>query len=91
MWQKSVTRTVTVSNPTGLHARPSVAIASTVKKFQAKVEIRRGNQVVSASDVLQLLTLGAPQGTELTLMAKGPDAEQVLDALEGLFADGFGM
>ena len=91
MWQKAVTRTVLVSNPTGLHARPSVAIASTVKKFQAKVEIRRGNQVVNAGDVLQLLTLGAPQGTELVLMAKGPDAEQVLDAIEGLFADGFGM
>jgi len=41
--------------------------------------------------VLQLLTLGAPQGTELVLMAKGPDAEEVLTALESLFADGFGM
>jgi phosphotransferase system HPr (HPr) family protein len=91
MFQKSATRTVVVSNPTGLHARPSVAIASTVKKYQAKVEIRRGNQAVNAGDVLQLLTLGAPQGTELVLVAKGPDAEEVLNALEGLFADGFGM
>jgi phosphotransferase system HPr (HPr) family protein len=91
MWQKSATRTVVVSNPTGLHARPSVAIAATVKKYQATVEIRRGNQTVNAGDVLQLLTLGAPQGTELVLMAKGPDAEEVLTALESLFADGFGM
>ena len=91
MFAKSVTRTLTVSNPTGLHARPSVAIASTVRKYRSKVHIRRDNQVVDAGEVLQLLTLGASQGTRLTLTAKGPDAEEVLDALETLFADGFGL
>lgn len=91
MLQTNATRTVIVSNPTGLHARPSVAIATTVRKYKSKVEVRRGKQVVDGGEVLQLLTLGAPQGTELVLTATGPDAEQVLDALEALFADGFGM
>lgn len=91
MFAKTATRTVTVSNPTGLHARPSVAIATTVRKYKSKVQIRRGNEVVDAGEVLQLLTLGAPQGTTLILTAKGPDAEEVLDAIVVLFADGFGL
>ena len=48
-------------------------------------------QTVNAADVLQLLSLGASRGTELTLSAAGPDAEQVLDALAQQFADGFGL
>jgi len=91
MFAKTATRTVTVSNPTGLHARPSVAIATTVRKYKSKVQIRRDSQVVNAGEVLQLLTLGASQGTKLTLTAKGPDAEEVLDALVVLFAGGFGL
>jgi phosphocarrier protein HPr len=91
MAQKTATRLVTVSNPTGLHARPSVAIATTARKFQSKIEIRRGNHAVDARDVLQLLTLGAPQGTELSLTAQGPDADEAIDALVALFAEGFGL
>ena len=91
MSQKTATRTVTITNPTGLHARPSVAIATTVRKYKSKVQIRHDSEAVDAGEVLQLLTLGAQQGTELTLTAHGPDAEEVLDALVKLFAGGFGL
>jgi phosphocarrier protein HPr len=84
-------RDVVVSNRTGIHARPSLAIANTVRRFNSEVEIRNGNQAVNAKDILQLLSLGAAQGTRLTLTATGPDADQVLDALELLFRDHFGM
>jgi len=85
------TRQVVVLNPTGIHARPSLAIANTVRPYDAEVKIRNGRTVVDAKDVLQLLSLGAAQGTELTLVAKGPDADRVLDAMEQLFRDGFGL
>lgn len=85
------TRRVTVVRRAGLHARPCLAIANTVRRFNAKVEICRGREKVNAGDVLQLMTLGAPQGTELTISASGPEAEPALDALEHLFADGFGL
>jgi phosphocarrier protein len=37
------------------------------------------------------MSMGVPEGAEITLSAQGPDAEEVLDALVGLFADDFGM
>jgi phosphotransferase system HPr (HPr) family protein len=87
----SATRKVIVINPAGLHARPSLAVAQTVRASQSKVEIRTAGLTINAADVLQLLSLGAGRGTELTLSAEGPDAEQVLDRLAQQFADGFDL
>lgn len=78
---RSAKRTAIVTNPAGLHARPSAAIAQAVRRFKSKVQIRSRNEVVDAGSILELLTLGAKQGSELVLTAKGPDAEQVLDAV----------
>jgi phosphocarrier protein HPr len=78
---RAAKRTVIVTNPAGLHARPSAAIAQAVRRFKSKVLIGSRNEVVDASSILELLTLGAKQGSELVLTAKGPDAEQVLDAV----------
>jgi phosphotransferase system HPr (HPr) family protein len=87
----TATRKIVVLNPAGLHARPSMAIAQTVRGSQSHVEIRTARQTIDASDILQILGLGAPQGTELTLRATGPDAEAVLDRLAEMFADRFGV
>jgi phosphotransferase system HPr (HPr) family protein len=85
------TRHVVVLNPAGLHARPSLAVVQTVRRFQSKVEVQTSRQTVDAGDILQLLGLGAIQGTELTLSATGPDAEQALDALAEQFHNCFGL
>ncbi len=91
MVNHTATRKVTILNPAGLHARPSLAVAQTVRGSQSKVEIRSPSQTVNAADILQLLSLGATQGTELELSATGPDAEQVLDVLAQKFADRFDL
>ena len=59
MSPETSTRTVTVTNRHGLHARPSVIIVKTVQKYDAQVTIRRGNQIVDAASILDLLSLGA--------------------------------
>lgn len=87
----SATCKVVVLNRAGVHARPSLAIVETVRQSKSKVEIRSPRQAVDAKDILQILGLGASQGTELTLAAHGPDAEDVLEKLAALFASHFGM
>ncbi len=91
MVSPSATRKVTVLNPAGLHARPSLAIVQTVKGSKSKVEARTARQTIDAGDILQILGLGAVQGTELTFSAIGPDAEQVLDTIVDLFTNRFGL
>ena len=79
-------RSVIVTNPAGLHARPAGAIVKAVHRFKSKVKIRKENEEVDAGDILELMTLLAPCGTELLLTAKGPDADQALDAVVQEFA-----
>ncbi len=87
----SFTRRLTVHHRPGLHARPSLAIVKTVQRFQSKVRLRNGHQEANASDILQVMSLGVPEGAEVTFTAEGPDAELVLDALAKLFANDFEM
>jgi len=91
MRRRSATRRVVVTHPPGIHARPSLAIVKTVRQFRSKVRIRSGDQEADASEILEVMALGAPCGAELTLSAEGPDADSVLDALAQLFADHFGL
>ncbi len=90
MSQTKATRTVTVTNPEGLHARAATLIASHLSELPAKVELIKGGQRVEGTNVLQMLSLCALQGEQLLLEATGRDAEAALDALVELFENGFG-
>ena len=89
MSEPAATRTVVVTNRQGIHARPASEIAKLARTFDAKVVIAKDFEQVDATDVLQLLMLGAGQGESLRLEATGRQAEEALDALEQLFVRNF--
>ncbi|NQU20212.1 MAG: HPr family phosphocarrier protein [Candidatus Nealsonbacteria bacterium] len=90
MSETKATRTVTVENEEGIHVRAADLIAKQVRQFDAKVVLAKGSHRVEGTEVLQILSLGALPGDQVVLEADGADAEQVLDAMARLFADGFG-
>ena len=81
---------MTVTNPEGLHLRPANALASLAKDFSSAVQVSHRGETVDGKSIMSLATLGAGQGVRLTIFATGEDAEEALDAIEALFADGFG-
>jgi phosphotransferase system HPr (HPr) family protein len=87
MSEQKTTRTVVVTDPAGVHARTAVAIAKVVRKFRSKVALSNDFRQADATDVLQILSLVAPCGSQVLVEATGPDAAEVLDAIEPLFAD----
>jgi len=90
MSEPRATRTVTVENEEGIHVRAADLIAKQVRRFDAKVVLTKDSRRVEGTDVLQILSLGTLPGDQVVLEADGADAEEVLDALTRLFADGFG-
>ena len=88
MSEQKANRTVIVTDPAGVHARNAVDIAKVVRKFRSKVVVSKDCQQAEATDVLQMLSLVMPCGTQVLLEATGPDAEDVLNAIEPLFAAG---
>ena len=83
------TRTVTVRNPEGLHARPADLLVRMASVYQSDILIGRDGELVDCKSILSLLTLGAAEGTALTVSAEGGDAEEALNAIEELFEAGF--
>lgn len=84
-----VTRAVVIVNTEGLHARPADMLARTALKYRSKIEVLCRNERVDAKSTLNLLILGATQGTEIILVAEGEDAEAAVEALANLVAGGF--
>jgi phosphotransferase system HPr (HPr) family protein len=80
-------RTVVVSNPQGLHARPADMFVKTACRFTSKVEIVKGFERVDGKSILSLLTLAAGHGTELTIETTGDDAESACQALADLITN----
>jgi phosphotransferase system HPr (HPr) family protein len=78
---------VVVTDPAGVHARAAVDIVKVVRKFRSKVVLSKDRQQAEGTDVLQMLSLGMQFGSQVLLEATGPDAEDVLDAMEPLFAE----
>jgi phosphotransferase system HPr (HPr) family protein len=79
-------RNVVISNPQGFHMRPLTAFVELARKFQSAVFVCKDDQRRDGKSPLELMTLGADQGTELVLEVTGSDAPTALDALAELLA-----
>ncbi len=83
-------RRVRVRNPLGIHARPAALIATAAAGADVRLRRLPDGPDAAAASLTRLLVLGARQGDELELSARGDDATEVLDRLVALFDDGFG-
>jgi phosphocarrier protein HPr len=85
-----VTRAVVIVNHEGLHARPADMLARAALKYHSRIEVLCRSERVDAKSTLNLLILGATQGTEIIIEAEGDDAEEAVEALAALVTSGFG-
>ncbi len=85
----ALSRTVTIPNRRGLHARAAAKFVTLAERFGASVDVIRDGQDVSARSIMGLMMLGAGQGAEIEIRAEGWDAKEALDALAGLVEAGF--
>jgi len=84
-----LTRSVTISNKRGLHARAAAKFVMMAERFGASVDVIRDGQSVSARSIMGLMMLGAGKGAAIELRAEGWDAKEALDALAALVESGF--
>ena len=88
------TQSVTIQCEHGLHLRVASQVSKIAQQSGASVHIQcAGCTKADACSVLQLLTLGATEGTALEIVAEGSDANEtaVLQVLANLFEHGGGI
>lgn len=82
-------KTVTVNNAMGIHMRPADMLSRAAGQFQCSVVIEKDGQLTDCKSIMSILGLGAQKGQMLRIRADGDDAQQAVDLLAELFAQGF--
>ncbi len=81
---------VTICNQLGMHARAAAVFAKTAGTFPCEVEVIKDHMQVNGKSIMELLTLAASQGSEITIRASGPEEHSAIQSLSSLVNQGFG-
>lgn len=76
-------KTFILKDPEGLHARNSAKVVMTVQNHgAAKVTVSCGGRKADGNNILELMSLNAGYGAEITVTARGMGEQQILEEVE---------
>ena len=87
---QKLTKTLSIINEKGLHARASAKFVETVEKFDASANVTKDGLDACGDSIMGLLMLAASRGTTIDVETKGPQAQELAEALEQLINKRFG-
>jgi len=85
-----ISRTVTIINRLGLHARAATRLVNCSSEFNSEIIIKKGIRSINGKSIMGVLTLAASPGTDLVIEASGTDEIQALEAVARLILNRFG-
>jgi len=71
----------TITDETGLHARPATVLVNTASKFTSEILLTYRDKKVNLKSIMGVMSLGIQQGAEITISVEGEDAESAMSAL----------
>jgi phosphocarrier protein len=80
---------VKILNRLGLHARPAMTFVDVASTFASEILVRKEGTEVDGKSIMQMMMLAAAQGSELTIIATGDDAQAAIAKLKALVDAGF--
>ncbi len=84
-----VTLELTVTNDSGIHARPAALIVETASQFQCQVIFIKDGMRANAKSIMNIMLLAAEPGATIVVETEGPDEADALKAIEELFLSKF--
>jgi phosphocarrier protein HPr len=88
--KKETTKIFTIKNALGLHARAAAAFVKIANRFQSEIAVKKDDSEVNGKSIMGVLMLAAAQGSEISITARGGDANDAVAALGGLIDEKFG-
>ena len=80
---------IEVTNQVGLHARPATFFIQKANEYKSSIWVEKEERRVNAKSLLGILSLGIVGGTNIRIIANGPDEEAAVDGLVNLVESGF--
>lgn len=81
---------ITVSNPSGLHARPASAFVRATTKFDSNVSFKKADQVYNAKSIIAIMSACVKCNEEIEILADGEDEDEAIDAIAAAIRSGLG-
>ena len=78
-----------VNNHVGLHARPATFFIQKANEFKSSIWVEKEERKVNAKSLLGVLSLGIVKGTQIKLIADGPDEKEAVEALAKMISSDF--
>jgi len=82
-----VSQTITIKNVEGLHARPATEIAKSATKYTSTIELDVMGHKYNAKSVLNIMSAGIKNSTQITVICDGIDEEKALAGVVQTFQE----
>jgi len=84
------TKTITIINKLGLHARAAAKFVQTAARIDCDINITHNGKKVNGKSIMGIMMLAASKGSNIEIATAGADEETALVSLEQLILDCFG-
>ena len=71
-----ITKTVTLKNEDGLHARAAALFVRTANKYSSEITLQAHGDSVNGKSIIGIMSLGAFCGEEVSISAVGVDEDE---------------
>jgi len=82
-------KTVTIKNRAGIHARPAALIVNTANQYESEIFLEKDTMRINSKSIMGIITLGASYNSSISIMAEGPDENDAVEAIAKLFENRF--
>jgi phosphocarrier protein len=76
-----------ITEESGLHARPATVLVNAASKFASDINLECDGKSINLKSIMGIMSLGISKGDEITVVAKGDDAEEAIAAIEKIVKD----
>ena len=83
-------KTAKIVNVLGFHLRAVAVFVKESEKFKCDIKVRHGEVEADGKSIMGLMTLIAPQGSEIEIRATGNDAKEAIAKLTQVIKNKFG-
>lgn len=87
---EEITRKLVIINEKGLHLRAATKLVNVAKQFESDIIWEKDGESVNAKEVLTLMALECPVGSQILVKATGSDAAMAVKAVVELVENKFG-
>ena len=85
-----IDKTVVITNPLGIHARPAALIVQEAAEFAAEITLSKGDVAhINGKSIMGVMMLAAENGAEVTITADGDDEVEALEKIAALMQSNF--